>query len=162
MALTCEVGGLFAAFAGAIINNNCTMSSVLTVGVISPPIASGLMLNGYGTTKITLGNNVAITGNVAMPGYLFCAGFVNSVGTTITSTGQVNFTSSMSAFGVYAITFASAHPLGANYIISVTGQGGTALVRGATTTSTSFGVVTYTVGVATAVSYNFYFMVLAS
>ena len=31
MASTCEVGGFFSAFSGALINNNCTISSVLTV-----------------------------------------------------------------------------------------------------------------------------------
>ena len=118
---------IFFAFTGALINNNCTISSILTIGIISPPIASGLILNGYGTTKIALGNTVAITGNVSMPGYLFCAGYVSATGTKITSTGQVSYTvarTSGYATRVWTITFASAHPLGANYMINLTAQGG--------------------------------------
>ena len=92
LASTCEVYGVFTAAAGAIINNNCTISSVLTVGTISPPISGDLILKGYGTTKIDLGNTVTITGNVSMPGYLFCAGYVSATGTKITSTGQVSYT----------------------------------------------------------------------
>ena len=90
MASTCEVGGVFYAYSGALTNNNCTISSFLTVPTISPPIAAGLTLNGCGTTKIALGNTVAVTGNVSMPGYMFCAGLVNAVGSKITSTGRVS------------------------------------------------------------------------
>ena len=119
------MGGVFAASAGALINSNCTISSVLTVGIISPPIASGLTLNGYRTTKIALGNTVAITGNVSMPGFLFCAGVVGATGTKYNATGQVSFTVarlSGYAAGVWTVTFASAHPLGANYVVTTTAR----------------------------------------
>ena len=101
MALTCEVGGLFSAFAGALINNNCTISSVLTVGTISPPISGGLILNGYGTTNIALGNTVAVTGSISMPGYTFCSGLVSAAGVKLTSTGQASYTSSRQSTGIF-------------------------------------------------------------
>ena len=49
---------------------------------------SGLTLNGLGTgSKIVLATNtVAVTGNVTVPGFLFCAGSVSSTGTKITYT----------------------------------------------------------------------------
>ena len=138
--------GVFSAFAGALINSNCTISSVLTVGTISPPIAGELILKSSGTTKINLGNTVAITGNVSMPGYMFCAGFVSATGTRTTSTGQVRYTvTRLSGYptGVWPITFASAHPLGANYIINFSAQGGNSWISPNTgaPTSTGFNVL---------------------
>ena len=160
------MGGVFYAFAGALINNNCTISSVLTVGIISPPLASGLTLNGYGTTKIALGNTVAITGNVSMPGYLFCAGYVGAAGTKITSTGQVSYIvarTSGYATGVWTITFASAHPLGPNYIVNLTAQGGTSYISPNTgaPSSTLFKCATYQTTTTTLIDTPFYFTVLA-
>ena len=84
------MGGLLTAFAGAQINNNCTISSVLTVGTISPPISGNLTLNGYGGAKMVLGtNSVAVTGNVTMPGYMFAAGLLGATAGMTTATGQV-------------------------------------------------------------------------
>ena len=153
MASTCEVGGLFSAFAGALINNNCTISSVLTVGTISPPIASGLTLEGYGGTKIALGNTVAITGNVSMPGFLWAAGVVGSTGSKYASTGLVSYTVtrlSGYAAGAWTITFASAHPLGANYVVSVSGRGVVTYVStNPIPTTTAFVVVILVPGTST-------------
>ena len=62
-----------------------------------------------------------------MPGYLFCAGYVGATGTKITSTGQVSYTvarTSGYAARVWTIRFASAHPLGSNYIVNFSAQGG--------------------------------------
>ena len=77
-----------------------------------------------------------------MLGYLFCAGLVSATGTKLTSTGQVGYTLarlSVYAAGVWTITFASAHPLGANYIVTTTGRGTFTYVSTAVTpTSTSF------------------------
>ena len=141
--------------------------SVLTVGVVSPPIASGLTLNGYGTTKIALGNTVAVTGNVTMPGYLFCAGMVSMALGKAASTGQVAWTvARVSGFatGVYIITFATAHPLGANYIVNITAVGTMAFLRGSSyaPTSTTFQVVSYQFGTTTLQDAPFSFMALAS
>ena len=161
------MGGVFTASAGAPINNNCTISSVLTVPTISPPIAAGLTLNGYGTTKIALGNTVAINGNVPMPGYLFAAGSVSSTGTRLTSSGQVSWSVARTPgypVGAWQITFASAHPSGANYMILATGQGCACYiyVGSFAPSSTKFALATFTMGTATTFDYNFSFMVLAS
>ena len=51
LASTCIVNGIFTAAARAMISNNCTISSVLTVGTISPPISGDLILNGTGLLK---------------------------------------------------------------------------------------------------------------
>ena len=62
-----------------------------------------------------------------MPGYLFCGGVVGATGKKYASTGQVSYTVarlSGYAAGAWTITFASAHPLGANYIMNITGRGG--------------------------------------
>ena len=84
-----------------------------------------------GTNALSVTRNMSVTGTVSMPGYMFCAGYVGATGSKITSTGQVNYTvarTSGFATGVWTITFASAHPLGANYIINLTAQGGTSYI----------------------------------
>ena len=61
-----------------------------------------------------------------MPGHMWAAGLVKADGSTITGTGQVGFTSARLSgcpTGVCIITFASTHPLGANYTVNVTAQG---------------------------------------
>ena len=155
---------------------------------ISPPATGNLTLNGYGPNKVVLDSigvnmtgNTAITGsltasglvtasagltvsgNVSMPGYTFASGLVSATGANITSTGQVGWTSSLLATGLYLITFNSAHPLGPNYIVNVTSQGGTAAIRGSTyaPTSTTFGVASFMIGTGTVTNLTFSFMVLA-
>ena len=124
-------------------------------------------MNGYGTTKIALGNTVAITGNVSMPGYLFAAGLVSSTGTKLTSSGQVSWSVAITSgypVGAWQITFASAHPLGSNYIVTLTGQGCTSFISTGTyaPTSTKFTLVTCTNATTTLSDCPFSFMVLAS
>ena len=121
-------------------------------------------MNGYGTTKIALGNTVAITGNVSMPGYLFCAGLVSATGTKITSTGQVTWSSSLVSTGYYLITFTTSLPLGVNYIVTLAGQGTWINIRGSgyAPTSTTFQVASYQIGTLTLQNAPFNFMVLAS
>ena len=64
---------------------------------------------------------------------------------------------------IYVITFASAHPSGGNYIVTVTGQGYGASIRNAVLpTATSFNGATYTWGTTTSDDSIFSFMVLAS
>ena len=61
-----------------------------------------------------------------MPGYMFAAGVVSAAAGHTTSTGQVAWTVARAAgqsIGVYTITFATAHPLGANYIVNITAVG---------------------------------------
>ena len=159
---SCIVEGFFTAADGANINNDLTVSATLTVGTISPPISGGLILNGYGTTKIALGNSVTVTGNVAMSGYTFASGMVSAAGAKVTSTGQVGWSSSLSSAGLHLITFNSAHPLGANYIINVTSQGGAAAIRGSTyaPTSTTFQVACAAFGSTSVANSPFYFMIL--
>ena len=102
-----------------------------------------------------------------MPGYMFCAGLVSATWTKTTSTGQVSYTvarTSGYAAGIWTITFGSAHPLGANYIVQAIAQGAmTCISLGAgAPTSTSFRMATYTIGSAVLADAVFYFMVLAS
>ena len=96
-----------------------------------------------------------------MPGYMWAAGVVSAAGTKITGTGQVVWTVTRVSTGIYSITFPTPHPLGANYIISIVAQGLWGMIRNTIApTSTSFQVVTYTVG--TTVSDGvFHFSVLA-
>ena len=100
-----------------------------------------------------------------MPGYMWAAGLVSATGTNITGTGQVAWTVARTAgqaAGVYTITFPTAHPLGANYIVNVTAQGLWGMIRNAVApTSTSFQVVTYTVGTTTVSDCVFHFSVLS-
>ena len=104
-----------------------------------------------------------VSSNVTMPGYTFCSGLVTSAGVKTTATGQVGYTSSWTSIGIYVITFASAHPVGANYIVLVSAQGYGASVRNTIApTSTSFQVATYTWGTTTSADATFSFMVLAS
>ena len=81
----------------------------LTIGsYTSPGTATGReTLTTTGAITANAGMNV--TGNVSMPGYLFCAGLVDATGTKITSTGRVAHTvARLSGYPaeVWAITFA--------------------------------------------------------
>ena len=84
-------------------------------------------LSVIGTLAVT--GNLTVSGNVTMPGYMLAAGMVSATGTKLTSTGQVSYTSSRVSAGIYQITFASAHPLGVNYIVNVSSQGYTSNIR---------------------------------
>ena len=102
-----------------------------------------------------------------MPCYLFRAGYVGATGTKITSTSQVSYTvarTSGYATGVWTITFASAHPLGANYIVNLSAQGVTSYLSpgSGASTSTLLKCATYQVGTTTLIDTPFYFMVLSS
>ena len=98
-----------------------------------------------------------------MPGYTCAAGLVSSTGSKTTGTGQVSWSVARSAQGIYIITWGVAHPSGANYIVTVSGQGVTAMVRSAVLpTSTSFQVSTDSNATTTLTDGIFSFMVLAS
>ena len=102
-----------------------------------------------------------------MPGYMFCAGTISAAGSKLTSTGQVSYTvarTSGYAAGVWTITFASAHPLGASYIVQAIAQGAMTCISpgSGAPTSTSFRLATYTIGTATLADAVFSFMILAS
>ena len=100
-----------------------------------------------------------------MPGYLFCAGLVSATGTKLTSTGQVSYTVarlSGYATGVWTITFASAHPLGGNYIATVAARNCVFYISSnPAPTATSFTVCTFTAGTVTLADAVFSFMVLS-
>ena len=152
-----------------------TAKSVKLIGPQSP-IIYALDVAGYSylNGNLTVAGDASITGkissatmnvssNVTMPGYTFCSGLVSAAGVKTTSTGQVSYTSSRTSAGLYVITFGSAHPLGANYIVNVTAQGSLVTIRNTVLpTSTSFQVVSYTLGTVTSVDSIFSFMVLAS
>ena len=60
---------------------------------------------------------------------------------------EVDFTSSLVSTGVYTITFSSAHPAGANYVVQVTGINCVASIRNTLLpSSTGFGVVCWSAG----------------
>ena len=77
-----------------------------------------------------------------MPGYMWAAGLVSATGTKVTGTGQVAWTVARTAgqaTGVYTITFPTAHPCGANYIVTISAQGNLGYIRNTPApTSTSF------------------------
>ena len=98
-----------------------------------------------------------------MPGYTFCSRLVSAAGVKTTSTGQVSYTSSRKSTWMYVITFGSAHPFGANYIVTATALGYQLIVRNAVLPrSTSFQVATFTIGTTTYSDSVFSFVVLAS
>ena len=125
---------------------------------------TGLTLTGLtaGSQIVLATNTVAVTGNVSMPGYLFAAGTVS--GTKLASTGQVSYIVNRVSTGIFQITFASAHPLGVNYIVMGTAQGYSSNVRSDGSnkpTSTAFQFIAYTTS-GTLTDAVFSFMVLAS
>ena len=98
---------------------------------------------------------------------VICGGVVGATGTKYAATGQVSYTVarlSGYAAGAWTITFASAHPLGANYIINITGRGVyTYVSTNPIPTSTVFVVVILAPGTSTPpIDGVFSFMVLAS
>ena len=140
--------------------------------VSAPVVAAG---DTYAAiTKLAVGSNtspgtnaLSVTGNVPMPGYMFCAATIGSTGTRYNATGQVTFTVarlSGYAAGVWTITFGSAHPLGANYVVNVSGRVLFAYFAGnPAPTATAFSVIMMATGTSTpAVDGVFSFMVLAS
>ena len=60
-------------------------------GADSPCLAVGivivLLLMAVGSYTSPGTNALSVTGNVSMPGYMFCAGLVSATGTKLTSTG---------------------------------------------------------------------------
>ena len=98
--------------------------------------------------------------------FFFCAGIVGSTGTRYSTSGQVSFTVarlSGQAAGIWVITFSSAHPLGANYVVTLTPRNSAAYVCfNPAPTSTTFTVTLTAPGTAApAVDGIFSFMVLA-
>ena len=65
------------------------------------------------------------------------------------------------AAGGDTVTFGTAHPLGAAYIVILSGQYNLAVLNGGVSAS-SFKVMTYTVGTSTLADSVFHFSVLAS
>ena len=101
-----------------------------------------------------------------MPGYMFCAGVVSATGTKLTSTGQVTYSVARltgKAAGIWGVTFASAHPLGANYVVTLTPRNSAAYVCfNPAPTAMGFTVTLTAPGTASpAVDAIFSFMVLA-
>ena len=140
---------------------NEIINNVTTIG--TSIMQAGLSV--IGTLAIT--GNLTVSGDVTMPNYLFCAGYIGAPGTKITSTGRVSYTvarTSGYATGVWTITFASAHPLGANYIVNFSAQGGNSWISpgSGAPPSTSFKCATYQMATTTLIDIPFYFMVLAS
>ena len=99
-----------------------------------------------------------------MPGFFFCAGVVGATASPVHSTGQVTYTvarTSGQAAGGYTVTFGTAHPLGAAYIVILSGQYNVAVLNGGVS-SQSFKVMTYTIGTSTLYDSVFHFSILAS
>ena len=160
------------ASAGSTVTGNATVSGTFAVKgntTITGTLASaGSTVSGDAsiTGKISAAT-MNVSSYVTMPGYMWAAGLVSSSGVKTTSTGQVSYTvarTSGYAAGVWTITFASAHPLGANYIVQAIAQGAMTCISPNTgaPTSTSFRMATYTVGSTVLLDAVFYFMVLAS
>ena len=73
-----------------------------------------------------------------MPGFFFCAGVVGATATNVHGTEQVTYTvarTSGQSAGGYTVTFASAHPLGAAYIVILSGQYVTCVLNGGVSAS---------------------------
>ena len=143
------------------IQNDVTLTNLTTLGTAT--MNAGLSVTG----ALGLTGNLTVSGRVTMTGYMFAAGVVSAAATKTTGTGQVVWTVARSAgqaTGVYTITFPTAHPLGSNYIVTVTGVGTMNFLRGASyaPTSTTFQVVSYQFGTTTLQDAPFSFMALAS
>jgi hypothetical protein len=148
-------------------NINLTSSSVsLGYLQVSPTtVANYITVNNTGTTiqgALTCYNAVSVQGaltcsnSITCPsincsgkvsGYTsFCSGKINSDGTKAfkSASSEVDFTSSLISTGTYTITFSSAHPAGANYVIQLTSYYSVVSVRSTVApSSTGFGVVTW-------------------
>ena len=154
------------------VTGNATVSGNLTVST-NTTITGTLAYGGAtvsGDATIT-GKIIAATMNVSafanLPGYMFCAGTISATGSKLVTTGQVSFTVarlSGYAAGGWLITFASAHPLGANYVVNVTPRNAAAYICfNPAPTTTTFAVTLIGPGTAApTIDAIFSFMVLAS
>ena len=140
--------------------DNANITNLTTIGTAS--IQNGLTVLGF----LGVTGTLTVSGKVTMPGFLFCAGLVGSTGTKYNPTGQVAFTVarlSGYAAGVWTVTFASAHPLGANYVVTTTARNAQSYISvSPIPTATAFVVVLMAPGTSTPlVDTPFSFMVLA-
>ena len=99
-----------------VLGTGTTVITGTTVGITGTTSITGSLTS---SGLITANAGLTVAGKVTMPGYTFCSGFISSVGAKVSSTGQVSFTSTRVSTGLYTITFASAHPLGVNYILNI-------------------------------------------
>ena len=140
--------------------DNANITNLTTIGTAS--IQNGLsVLGALGVT-----GTLTVSGKVTMPGFLFCAGVVGSTGTKYSTSGQATFTVARytgAPAGIWVITFSSAHPLGANYVVTVTPRNSAAYICfNPAPTSTTFTVTLTAPGTASPpVDAIFSFMVLA-
>ena len=101
--------------------------------------------------QLPIVNTLDVAGTVSMPGYMWAAGMVSATGSKLSGTGQMSWTVSRVSTGIYTITWGTAHPLGANYIVTLTAQGLMSMIRNTVVpTSLSFQVVLYKIGTTTA------------
>jgi hypothetical protein len=147
---------------GAQISQDTTPSDQLTV-YGSASILTSVSCGSLTTSGAVSCSSISCSGKVS--GYTtFCSGKVNADGSKAfkSASSEVDFTPSSTGTGTYAITFTSAHPAGANYVIQVSGVSCVTAVRtGVSIPSTSFGIVCYnSSGSWTAGNNPFYFTVL--
>jgi hypothetical protein len=95
-----------------------------------------------GTTSVS---KLAVTGSLTVGGAsvvggspFWVAGKVDSNTSILTSSGRVGFTIAQTATGNYRVDFASPHPAGVNYIVSLTSTAANYWVDGASITASSF------------------------
>ena len=97
---------------------------------------------------------------------MFCAGTISATGGKLITTGRVTFTVARltgAPAGIWVITFSSAHPLGANYVVTVTPRNSAAYICfNPAPTTTTFAVTLIAPGTsAPTIDAIFSFMVLA-
>ncbi len=98
--------------------------------VLNALVGDGKVANIYGVSPISVTTLLDFSGSNPDNGnlrisldtdaILFCVGRINADGTIKTSKGRVGFTCSKVATGNYLISFATDHPDGADYVISLT------------------------------------------
>ena len=157
---------------GTAVTGNATVSGNLTVSTnttITGTLAcGGATVSGDSTiTGKLITAQLSVNSYVTMPGYMFCAGTISATGSKLLTTGQNTFTVARytgAPAGIWVITFGTAHPLGANYVVSVTPRNSAAYVCfNPAPTSMGFTVTLTAPGTASpAVDAIFSFMVLAS
>ena len=149
------------------VGDNYAGITKLAVGSYTSPGTNSLSVTGNTTVSgsLTVSSGMTVTGNVSMPGYMFCAGLVSATGSKLTSSGQVAYTVarlSGYAVGVWTITFASAHPLGGNYIATVSARNCIFYISSnPNPTATSLVVCTFLPNTNTLADAVFSFMVLS-
>jgi hypothetical protein len=123
-------GGL--AVVGGATMDTATVSSIAILGTTSGGTSTITLNGGVSTSKVHVDSSgTAITGKLTANSFYCSAGIVSATGTISNTIGYTAVSPcSQVATGVYKISFAAAHPLGATYIVNLCGTDGYYIPKG--------------------------------